>query len=98
MRQFYELTGGSIPLVGCGGVFTGEDALKKIKAGASLVQLYTSFAYVGPALVPRGRERIIRSVEREGFKNVNEAIGYDVKRKKRKFYVLLIIQVNIILE
>ena len=87
LRQFYELTGGSIPLVGCGGVFTGEDALKKIKAGASLVQLYTSFAYVGPALVPRVKRELYEALKREGFKNVNEAIGYDVKRKKRKSFM-----------
>ena len=87
LRQFYELTGGSIPLVGCGGVFTGEDALKKIKAGASLVQLYTSFAYVGPALIPRVKRELYEALKREGFKNVNEAIGYDVKRKKRKSFM-----------
>jgi len=84
LRQFYELTGGSIPLVGCGGVFTGEDALKKIKAGASLVQLYTSFAYAGPALIPRVKRELYEALKKEGFKNVNEAVGYDVKQKKKR--------------
>jgi dihydroorotate dehydrogenase len=84
LRQFYELTGGSIPLVGCGGVFTGEDALKKIKAGASLVQLYTSFAYAGPALIPKVKRELYEALKKEGFKNVNEAVGYDVKQKKKR--------------
>ena len=57
------------------------------EAGASLVQLYTSFAYVGPALVPRVKRELYEALKREGFKNVNEAIGYDVKRKKRKSFM-----------
>ena len=84
LRRFYELTDGSIPLVGCGGVFTGEDALKKIKAGASLVQLYTSFAYAGPALIPKVKRELYEALKREGFKNVNEAVGYDVKQRKKR--------------
>ena len=84
LRRFYEFTDGSIPLVGCGGVFTGEDALKKIKAGASLVQLYTSFAYAGPALIPKVKRELYEALKREGFKNVNEAVGYDVKQRKKR--------------
>lgn len=44
---------GKIPLVGCGGVSSGEDAYRKIRAGASLVQLYTGLVYDGPGLIPR---------------------------------------------
>lgn len=44
---------GKIPLVGCGGVSSGEDAYRKIRAGASLVQLYTGLVYDGPGIVPR---------------------------------------------
>lgn len=50
--QMYKLTKGKIPLVGCGGVSSGRDAYKKIRAGASLVQLYTALVYKGPKLLP----------------------------------------------
>lgn len=44
---------GKIPLIGSGGIGSGEDAYRKIRAGATLVQLYTAFAYGGPALIPQ---------------------------------------------
>ncbi|KAG1359519.1 Dihydroorotate dehydrogenase (quinone), mitochondrial [Cocos nucifera] len=53
LKEMYILTRGKIPLIGCGGVSSGEDAYKKIRAGATLVQLYTAFAYGGPALIPQ---------------------------------------------
>jgi len=51
IKDMYKLTKGTIPIIGVGGVFTGEDAFEKIKAGASLVQIYTSLAYEGPPVV-----------------------------------------------
>ncbi|CAN1296834.1 Dihydroorotate dehydrogenase (quinone), mitochondrial [Linum perenne] len=68
---------GKIPLIGCGGVSSGEDAYKKIRAGATLVQLYTSFAYGGPALIPRIKVELAECLERDGFKSVIEAVGAD---------------------
>ncbi|KAJ6807279.1 putative dihydroorotate dehydrogenase (quinone), mitochondrial [Iris pallida] len=53
LRKMYILTRGRIPLIGCVGVSSGEDAYRKIRAGATLVQLYTAFAYGGPALIPQ---------------------------------------------
>ncbi|KAL4293902.1 hypothetical protein AHAS_Ahas18G0174500 [Arachis hypogaea] len=53
LKQMYILTRGKIPLIGCGGISSGEDAYKKIRSGATLVQLYTAFAYGGPALIPQ---------------------------------------------
>lgn len=47
LSDMYRLTGGEVPLVGCGGVSSGEDAYRKIRAGASLVELYTALAYEG---------------------------------------------------
>jgi dihydroorotate dehydrogenase len=122
----YRLTGGKLPLIGCGGVSTGEDAYKKIRAGthallprvasqicllvffrqgggkwqrsqrcmhsrsvghafalcwcaagASLVQLYTAFAYEGPALVPRIKKELATCLLRDGFANVADAVGAD---------------------
>jgi len=53
VRQLYQHLRGSLPIIGCGGIFDPEDAWSKLCAGASLVQLYTGFAYHGPALVRR---------------------------------------------
>ncbi|KAF2573282.1 hypothetical protein F2Q70_00000453, partial [Brassica cretica] len=57
--------------------FSGEDAYKKIRAGATLVQLYTGFAYGGPALIPLIKEELVSCLERDGFKSIQEAIGAD---------------------
>ncbi|CAN1839965.1 Dihydroorotate dehydrogenase (quinone), mitochondrial [Linum perenne] len=77
LKEMYMLTRGKIPLIGCGGVSSGEDAYKKIRAGATLVQLYTSFAYGGPALIPRIKVELAECLERDGFKSVIEAVGAD---------------------
>jgi dihydroorotate dehydrogenase len=61
--------------VGAGGVSSGEDALEKIRAGASLVQLYTGFALAGPALVPRIKRELAAALRRGGFNSVAEAVG-----------------------
>ena len=53
VRQLYQHLRGSLPIIGCGGIFDPEDAWSKLCAGASMVQLYTGFAYHGPALVRR---------------------------------------------
>ncbi|KAG7275097.1 hypothetical protein CRUP_004863 [Coryphaenoides rupestris] len=53
VREMYQLTGGKVAIVGVGGVASGQDALDKIRAGASLVQVYTAFTYQGPPLVTR---------------------------------------------
>uniref|UniRef100_A0A7S3UDY9 Dihydroorotate dehydrogenase (quinone), mitochondrial n=1 Tax=Picocystis salinarum TaxID=88271 RepID=A0A7S3UDY9_9CHLO len=75
LHRMYELTNGRIPLVGCGGVSSGEDAYAKICAGASLVQLYTSFAFDGPALVPRIKRELVECLRRDGWSSVSEAVG-----------------------
>ncbi|CAN0919833.1 Dihydroorotate dehydrogenase (quinone), mitochondrial [Linum grandiflorum] len=77
LKEMYMLTRGKIPLIGCGGVSSGEDAYKKIRAGATLVQLYTAFAYGGPALIPGIKVELAECLERDGFKSVIEAVGAD---------------------
>ncbi|EFJ30613.1 hypothetical protein SELMODRAFT_440247 [Selaginella moellendorffii] len=77
LREMYQLTWGKIPLVGCGGISSGEEAYVKIRAGATLVQLYTTFAYEGPALIPRIKAELAACLERDGFKSAQEAIGAD---------------------
>jgi dihydroorotate dehydrogenase len=79
LGHMYRLTKGRIPLIGCGGVFSGADAYAKIRAGASLVQLYTGLVFEGPGLIPRIKHELAGLLEREGFKSVSEAVGRDHK-------------------
>jgi len=75
----YRLTRGSLPIIGVGGVFTGEDAWEKISAGASLIQLYTGFIYEGPTVVRRINKRLSEILEAEGFSSLDDAVGCCVK-------------------
>ncbi|MFS7906598.1 putative dihydroorotate dehydrogenase (quinone) [Helianthus anomalus] len=79
LKDVYVLTKGKIPLVGCGGVSSGEDAYKKIRAGATLVQLYSAFAYGGPALIPQIKAELADCLKRDGFKSIYEAVGADCR-------------------
>ncbi|KAE8672732.1 Dihydroorotate dehydrogenase (quinone) [Hibiscus syriacus] len=79
LKEMYMLTRGKIPLIGCGGISSGEDAYKKIRSGATLVQLYTAFAYGGPALIPRIKAELAECLERDGFKSIHEAVGADCR-------------------
>ncbi|PON68211.1 Dihydroorotate dehydrogenase, class [Parasponia andersonii] len=79
LKEMYILTRGKIPLIGCGGISSGEDAYKKIRAGATLVQLYTAFAYGGPALIPQIKAELAECLERDGFKSIIEAVGADCR-------------------
>ncbi len=81
LSEMYTLTKGKIPLIGCGGVSSGEDAYRKIRAGASLVELYTAFAYEGPRLVPRIKRELAACLARDGFSSVAQAVGADHKRR-----------------
>jgi dihydroorotate dehydrogenase len=69
------LARGRLTLVGVGGVASGADALTKIRAGASLVQLYTAFAAAGPALIPRLKRDLAAALRASGFARIQEAIG-----------------------
>ena len=75
ISQLYQLTRGQIPLIGVGGIFTAEDAWEKIAAGASLIQLYTGFIYQGPNIAQQINEGLARILAREGFANVDLAVG-----------------------
>lgn len=75
LRDFRKATGGAIPLVGVGGIASAEHAWERIRAGASLVQLYSAMVYEGPGLgarIVRGLEALMR---RDGFTSIAEAIG-----------------------
>jgi dihydroorotate dehydrogenase len=75
LAQAYQLVRGRLTLIGAGGVFSGHDALTKIQAGASLVQLYTSFALRGPALIPRLKTELVAALRDAGFAKVQDAVG-----------------------
>jgi len=75
LAQAYKLSDKSLLLIGAGGIFSPADAFAKILAGASLVQLYTGFAYHGPALIPRLKSGLAELLRAEGFASVTAAIG-----------------------
>jgi dihydroorotate dehydrogenase len=77
LAEMYRLTGGRLPLVGVGGIGSAEDAYAKIRAGASLVELYTALVFEGPALVRRIIFGLARLLRRDGFTRVGEAVGAD---------------------
>ncbi|BGP01128.1 Dihydroorotate dehydrogenase (quinone), mitochondrial [Rhodotorula toruloides] len=74
LSALYEQTDGKVPLVGCGGISSGQDALDYAKAGASLVQLYTGFVYGGAGLPRRIKDELAELLRREG-KAWKEVIG-----------------------
>ncbi len=76
IAQLHQLTGGRIPLIGVGGIFTAADAWAKISAGASLVQLYTGFIYQGPGIARKICEELANILKRERFASLDEAVGY----------------------
>ncbi|XP_027540986.1 dihydroorotate dehydrogenase (quinone), mitochondrial isoform X1 [Neopelma chrysocephalum] len=77
IREMYCLTQGRVPIIGVGGVSSGRDALEKIRAGASLVQLYTALVYHGPPVVGAVKRELEELLREQGFKNVMEAVGAD---------------------
>ena len=79
LARAHRLAQGKLVLIGAGGVATGADALAKVMAGASLVQLYTAFAYAGPALIPRIKSELAAALRARGFNRLTEAVGADVR-------------------
>ncbi len=77
MRFLYARTQGSLPLIGVGGIAGGQDAYERIKAGASLVQIYTGLVYEGPLLPRRVNMELLKLMEREGVTHISELIGTD---------------------
>ncbi|NBO18856.1 MAG: dihydroorotate dehydrogenase (quinone), partial [Proteobacteria bacterium] len=79
LAEFYRLTGGKIPLIGVGGIASAEDAYAKIRAGATLVQLYTALVYQGFGLVRSICDTLPALLARDGFSNIREAVGANVR-------------------
>ena len=77
LSTMHRLTHGRMPLIGCGGVSSGRDAYTKIRAGASLVQLYTAMVYQGPTLIGRIKSDLAELLHGDGFACLSDAVGAD---------------------
>ena len=75
LRDFRSASGGALPLIGVGGIASAEDAWQRIRAGASLVQLYSALVYEGPGLARRINRGLVNLMDRDGFSSVAEAVG-----------------------
>jgi dihydroorotate dehydrogenase len=75
IATLYNLTEGSMPLIGVGGVFTAADAWEMISAGASLLQVYTGFIYEGPTIARKINDGLRRLASDAGFVSLDEAVG-----------------------
>lgn len=80
LRRIAEITEGKTPLIGVGGIGSAEQAYAKIRAGGSLVQLYTALSYHGMDLVPQIVTGLAKLLERDGYTNIAQAVGADVRR------------------
>jgi dihydroorotate dehydrogenase len=77
LRALYRLTQGRLPIVGVGGVASGADAYTKLRAGATLVQLYSALVFEGPGLVRRIKRELLQCLDRDGLRTVADAVGLD---------------------
>lgn len=75
LRDFRRATGGAVPLVGVGGIATAQDAWARIRAGASLVQVYSAMVYEGPGIARALCKGLEALMKRDGFASIAEAVG-----------------------
>jgi dihydroorotate dehydrogenase len=75
LKKMYTLTNGQIPLIGVGGISNSLECYEKIKAGASLVQIYTALTYEGPGILNKILSDLVNLLKTDGYKNIKEAIG-----------------------
>jgi dihydroorotate dehydrogenase len=77
VREFYRRVGAKIPIIGVGGVHSADSAYRMIRAGASLVQVYTGFVYEGLGLPGRICRGLVERLDRDGLRNIAAAVGKD---------------------
>jgi len=77
LRQMRQRLGNSVVLVGVGGISSGADAYAKLRAGATLVQLYTALVYQGPSLIKRINRELVELLKKDNFACVADAVGID---------------------
>jgi len=70
-----------VPIISVGGIDSAKEAYKRIRAGASLIQIYTAIIYKGPSVVKNINEDLIELLKKDGFSNIKEAIGIDIPKK-----------------
>ena len=74
-KKFYKQLNGKIPIIGVGGINSGKSAYEKSIAGASLLQLYTSFVYRGPSVAKNIKKELIQILKAEGINNIKDVVG-----------------------
>ncbi|MGO0063196.1 quinone-dependent dihydroorotate dehydrogenase [Brevibacillus fluminis] len=79
VKEIYQTVGKEVPIIGVGGIFTGDDAYAKIRAGASLIQVYTGMAYQGPGIAKQINQRLVQLLARDGFTHIQQAVGVDAR-------------------
>jgi len=79
IASVYRRTQGRLPIIGVGGIMNADDALAHVKAGASLVELYTGLIYEGPGLIAAMKKELANLLRREGFRSISEAVGTATK-------------------
>lgn len=77
IRRVYQLTEGKLPIIGAGGIFTAKDAYDKIRAGASLVEVYTGLIYEGPGILTNINRGLLDLLKQDGYTHISQAIGAD---------------------
>lgn len=75
LRKFRRASGGEIPLIGVGGIATADDAWERVRAGASLVQLYSAMVYEGPGIARRIARGLAQRLKREGMASIADVLG-----------------------
>ena len=78
IKKFYKKLDGKIPIIGVGGINSGNSAYEKIVAGASLLQLYTGFVYRGPTAAKNIKQELIQILKSKGAKSLKEIVGSEV--------------------
>jgi dihydroorotate dehydrogenase len=79
LARVRQLAGRDLPIIGVGGVLTGDDLYEKLRAGANLVQLYTGFVFGGPATAPRVLGELLTRMDRDGVRDVTEVVGRGIE-------------------
>lgn len=78
-RDMYRLTQGKVPIIGVGGISSGQDAYSLVRSGASLIQIYTVLVYDGPPSVKKISDELVQLLRKDGYQSISEAVGIGVK-------------------
>ncbi|MGH8311555.1 MAG: quinone-dependent dihydroorotate dehydrogenase, partial [Steroidobacteraceae bacterium] len=83
IRHLHRQTKGALPIIGVGGIFTGEDAIERVRAGASALQAYTGFVYRGPRFPTRVHREMVEALDVLGVDRFVELVGVDAPRLRK---------------